>query len=159
VNTSLNVNSDTTYGGVKYGVCINIEQEITKNIGIFARAGWNDGRTASWMFTEIDQSASIGLSIKGRKWKRPDDVIGIAGIFNGISKEHWDFLAAGGYGFLIGDGQLSHYGAETIGEVYYSIQLAKSLFLTADYQYVENPAYNRDRGPINILGIRGHVEF
>ncbi len=159
IDTSLNVNSQTTYGGLKYGVGINLEQELTKNIGLFARASWNDGKTATWAFTEIDQSASIGLTIKGTKWKRPDDIIGIAGVMNGISNEHWDFLYTGGYGFIIGDGKLTHYGAETIGEAYYSIQLFKSFWLTADYQYVQNPAYNRDRGPVNIWGIRGHVEF
>ena len=159
IDTTLNVNSDTVYGGMKYGFGINIEQELTKDIGLFARASWNDGKTASWVFTEIDQCASIGLSIRGRKWKRPEDVLGIAGLINGISNEHWDFLSVGGYGFIIGDGRLPHYGSENIGEIYYSIAINKSLFLTADYQYVQNPAYNRDRGPVNVWGIRGHVEF
>ncbi len=159
VDTSLNVNTDTIYGGQKYGLGINIEQELTKDIGIFARAGWNDGKTATWVFTEIDLSASIGLNIRGRKWKRPDDIIGIAGLMNGISNEHVDFLNFGGYGFIIGDGKLTHYGAETIGEVYYNCQINKSLWLTADYQYVQNPAYNADRGPVHVWAIRGHVEF
>ncbi len=159
VDTSLNVNSDTVYGGQKYGFGINIEQELTKDISLFARASWNDGKTASWVFTEIDQSASIGLTIAGRKWKRPNDIIGVAGVINGISNEHWDFLSVGGYGFIIGDGRLRHYGSENIGEVYYSIQLNKSLWLTADYQYVQNPAYNRERGPVSVWGVRGHVEF
>jgi high affinity Mn2+ porin len=159
VDTSLNVNTLTTYGAQKYGFGINAEQELTANLGIFLRAGWNDGKTASWAFTEIDQSASIGINIKGVKWKRPNDVIGIAGLINGISTQHWDFLNFGGYGFIIGDGKLTHYGAETIGEVYYSIQLAKSLWFSMDYQYVQNPAYNRDRGPVNVWGARAHVKF
>jgi high affinity Mn2+ porin len=159
VDSSLNVNTDTVYGAQKFGFGINIEQEITKDIGLFARASWNDGKTATWVFTEIDLSASIGVSIKGAKWKRPKDIIGIAGVMNGISNQHWGFLNTGGYGFIIGDGKLTHYGTETIGEVYYSIQLAKSLWLTADYQYVQNPAYNRDRGPVHVWGIRGHIEF
>lgn len=158
-DTSLNVNSDTVYGGLKYGFGINIEQTLTKNIGLFVRASWNDGKTASWAFTEIDQCASIGLSIKGGKWKRPDDVLGIAGLINGISNDHWDFLSVGGYGFLIGDGRLPHYGSENICEVYYSIHINKSLFFSCDYQYVQNPAYNRERGPVNVWALRGHIEF
>ena len=158
-DTSLNVNTLTTYGGQKYGIALNIEQELTADIGVFARASWNDGQTATWVFTEIDQSASIGFSIKGTKWKRADDVIGVAGVMNGISDQHWDFLNNGGYGFIIGDGKLTHYGAETIGEIYYSCLITKSLWLTADYQFVQNPAYNRDRGPVNVWGVRAHVQF
>jgi high affinity Mn2+ porin len=158
-DTSLNVNTLTAYGGQKYGAALNAELELNSNIGVFAKASWNDGKTATWVFTEIDASASAGIQIKGSKWKRPKDVIGIAGLMNGLSKDHWDFLNAGGYGFLIGDGKLPHYGAETIGELYYSMQLTTSLWVSADYQYVQNPAYNRDRGPVHVYAIRGHVEF
>jgi high affinity Mn2+ porin len=158
-DTTLNVNTLMMYGGQKYGFAINAEQELTNDIGVFGRASWNDGKTATWVFTEIDQSASIGFNIKGTKWKRPNDIIGLAGLINGISDHHWNFLNYGGYGFIIGDGKLPHYDTETIGEIYYSLQINKSLRLSVDYQYVQNPAYNRDRGPVNVWGIRGHVEF
>ena len=156
---SLNVNSLKTYGGSKYGFAINIEQELSDNIGFFARGGWNDGHSASWVFTEIDQTLSAGLCIKGTKWKRKDDVVGIAGVMNGISNDHWHFLNFGGYGFIIGDGKLPDYGLESIGEFYYSCQLANTLWLSADYQLVVNPAYNRDRGPVHVWALRMHVEL
>ncbi len=159
IDTTLNVNSPSVYGGQKYGFALNADQELTDDIGMFARASWNDGKSSTWAFTEIDQSASIGISIKGSKWKRPDDVIGIAGLINGISSDHADFLNYGGYGFMLGDGKLTHYGGEKIGEIYYSIKLADTFWLSADYQYVMNPAYNRDRGPVNVWAFRGHVKF
>ena len=158
-DTSLNVNTDTVYGGQKYGFGINMEQEIFDDLGFFARYSWNDGKTASWAFTEIDESFSFGLSLRGKKWLRLDDEVGIACVINNISNDHWQFLNAGGYGFIIGDGRLTHYGSETIGEIYYNLHVSKYFYLTADYQYVQNPAYNRDRGPVNVWAIRGHVEF
>jgi hypothetical protein len=148
-----------TFGGKKFGLGLSFNQELTNGIGLFARAGWNDGTHASWAFTEIDQTISAGLSVKGTKWQRPDDVCGIAGVINGISKDHRDFLAAGGYGFIIGDGALN-YGYEKIIETYYDIKLTKTFKLTFDYQFVSNPGYNKDRkGPVHVFGIRGHVEF
>ncbi len=149
----------TTFDGLKYGFGINFCQELTNNIGVFARASWNDGHTATWAFTEIDQSASAGFSIKATKIKRPDDVFGIAFVANGISQDHINYLNAGGYGFIIGDGKLPHYGYEQILETFYKIKLAKTLWITLDYQYIANPAYNADRGAVNVFAVRGHVEF
>lgn len=149
---------NTKYGGSKYALGLNIEQELTNEIGIFSRVGWNDGKYASWAFTEIDQTISLGLSVKGNKWKRPDDVCGIATVINGISAGHKAFLKAGGYGFIIGDGNLN-YGHENIIETYYNAHLSKYFWLTLDYQFVNNPGYNRDRGPVHVFGIRGHIEF
>jgi hypothetical protein len=146
------------YGGVKYGFGINTEKEISNTVGTFLKASWNDGKTATWAFTEIDQSISGGINIKGNSWKRVNDNIGIAQVINGISKEHQNFLNAGLYGFIIGDGKLN-YGAEAITEVYYKAQIAKSFFISADYQFVNNPAYNKDRGPVHVFAIRGHIEF
>jgi hypothetical protein len=146
------------YGGKKFGLGLNAEQELTNNIGFFSRIGWNDGKYASWAFTEIDQTINAGLSIKGTKWKRSNDVFGIAGVSNGISKDHRDFLKEGGYGFIIGDGNLN-YGNETILETYYNAQLTKFFWLTFDYQFVSHPGYNKDRGPVNVFALRGHVEF
>ena len=156
---ALDVIYGKNYGGVKYGFGINGEQELSDNLGVFLRAGWNDGKTATWAFTEIDRSASAGLNYIGKPWDRPGDVVGIAGVVNGISADHRAFLAAGGYGFIIGDGKLTNYSTENIAEVYYSAKLDKSLFLTGDYQFVANPAYNADRGPVNVFSVRVHVEF
>lgn len=148
----------TVYGGKKFGLCFSIEQEVTNDIGLFSRIGWNDGKYATWAFTEIDKTVSLGLSVKGNKWNRSDDVLGIAGVINGISDTHRSFLKAGGYGFIIGDGSLN-YGNEAILETYYSALLSKNFWLTLDYQFVKNPAYNKDRGPVHVFAIRGHIEF
>ena len=159
LNVFTGTEENNSFGGTKFGLGLSFNQELTNEIGVFARAGWNDGKHASWAFTEIDQTISGGLSVKGTKWHRAADVCGIAGVINGISKDHRDFLAAGGNGFIIGDGALN-YGMEKIVETYYDIKLTTTLKLTFDYQFVSNPAYNKDRkGPIHVFGIRGHVEF
>lgn len=148
-----------TFGGHKFGLGISGNQDLTDEIGFFFRAGWNDGTHATWAFTEIDQTVSAGLSVKGTKWSRPDDVCGIAGVINGISNDHQAFLKDGGYGFIIGDGTLN-YGTEKIVEAYYNLKLTKAFWLTTDYQFVTNPGYNKDRsGPIHVFGIRGHIQF
>ena len=146
------------YGGAKYGFGINTEKEISNAAGIFLKASWNDGQTATWAFTEIDRSISAGVNIKGSSWKRANDNIGIAQVINGISKDHQAFLNAGLYGFIIGDGKLN-YRAETITEIYYLVKLANAFYISADYQFVNNPAYNKDRGAVHVFAIRGHIEF
>ncbi|HLK27173.1 MAG TPA: carbohydrate porin [Puia sp.] len=148
----------SSYGGKKTGLALNIEQELTDAIGAFARIGWNDGKHATWAFTEIDQTLQLGLSFKGTRWKRNDDVAGIAFVANGISSDHRDFLKAGGYGFIIGDGNLN-YGHESILEAYYNAKIYNWFWLTFDYQFVNHPGYNKDRGPAHVFGIRGHVEL
>ena len=152
---------DTTqhYGRHKYGFGLNTEQNITNDLGVFAKASWNDGHTETWYFTEIDRSVSFGGVLKGTSWKRKNDEIGLAFVGNGISKPHRNYLAAGGYGFLIGDGRLN-YAPELIAELYYKVDAFQQKFwLTPDYQFILNPAYNKDRGPVNVLGIRAHIEF
>lgn len=146
------------YGGIKYGLAINGEQELSKSTGVFFKTSWNDGKTATWAFTEIDKTVSAGINIKGNGWKRPADNIGIAQVINGISKEHQDFLQAGLYGFIIGDGKLN-YAAEAITEIYYQAKITSTLYASVDYQFVKNPAYNKDRGPVHVFAIRGHIEF
>jgi high affinity Mn2+ porin len=146
------------YGGHKGAICLNAEQGITDNIGVFARAGWNDGQYATWAFTEIDQTLSGGFSFKGARWGRTGDVAGVAGVMNGISAEHQAFLKAGGHGFIIGDGNLN-YGYEEIVETYYNAALFTNVFVSADYQFVNHPAYNKDRGPVHVFAIRAHFEF
>jgi len=149
---------NNTYGGKKFGLGFSGEQELTNDLGVFMRAGWNDGKDASWAFTEIDQTLSAGLSLSGTKWKRPGDVFGVAGVVNGISGIHQKFLKNGGYGFIIGDGNLN-YSHEGIVEVYYNAFLSNFFWLTADYQFVNNPGYNKDRGPVNAFAFRGHIAF
>jgi hypothetical protein len=148
-----------SYGGHKTGLYLNLAQGITPDLGFFARAGWNDGKYATWAFTEIDRTLSAGLSLKGTCWKRKDDVVGIGQIINGLSADHQAFLKGGGYGFIIGDGNLN-YGHESITEAYYSAQVTKAFWLTFDYQLVVNPGYNKDRqGPVHVFAFRGHVVF
>ena len=147
------------YGRNKYGFGLNFEQALGDNAGAFLRIGWNDGQTETWAYTEIDQTISGGvtsnLSVIG--WDNDD--CGIAFVLNGISAAHRDYLASGGYGFIIGDGKLPHYGTESIIEAYYLFQFNKMLGVSLDYQFVANPAYNRDRGPVNFGAIRVHFEI
>lgn len=154
---SLDVVNGHQYGGVKYGFGINGEQELTTDLGLFFRTSWNDGQTATWAFTEIDHSGSVGLNLAGNRWHRPDDTFGIAAVINGISKAHRDYLATGGYGFIIGDGRLGNYKTENIAEAYYSARINNYLHLSAGYQFIANPAYNGDRGPINVFSVRVHI--
>lgn len=142
----------------KYGVYANLEQQIATDVGLFTRASWNDGQNEILSFTDIDRSLSGGLSIKGSRWGRPNDTVGIGGAINGLSAAHRDFLAAGGLGLLIGDGQLN-YRPEQILEAYYAYQISRNFTVTADYQFVANPAYNADRGPASIFACRLHGEF
>jgi high affinity Mn2+ porin len=158
---ALDINTVMTsiqHANLKYGFYANLEQQIAKDVGLFARASWNDGQNQILSFADIDHSLSGGLSIKGSYWGRPSDTIGIGGAVNGLSAANRDFLAAGGLGLLIGDGQLN-YRPERILETYYAYSLNKNVTLTADYQLVTNPAYNADRGPVSIFSGRLHGEF
>ena len=146
------------YGGIKYGFGVNGEMQFSNSVGIFLKASWNDGKTATWAFTEIDRTISSGINLKGNLWKRPNDNIGVAQVINGLSRNHRDFLRAGLYGFIIGDGHLN-YSNEAISEIYYQAKLASYFFVSADYQFVNNPAYNKDRGPVHVFAIRGHIEL
>jgi high affinity Mn2+ porin len=143
---------------IKYGICLNADQEIATGVGIFTRLGWSDGRSEPWSFTDVDSSASFGISAKGTAWDRPNDTLAIACIVNSISKVHAAFLRQGGTGILVGDGRLS-YGAEKIIETYYDFAVRGWLHVAFDYQFAVNPAYNRDRGPVHIFGARLHWEF
>jgi len=158
-NPALNLDiALTRTGRLKYGYVFNVEQAITEDIGLFGRWSWNNGKTEIMSFTDIDASLSLGTSIKGARWGRPDDVVGLGGAINALSNDHRDFIAAGGLGPLIGDGQLN-YRKERILETYYAYALTKQLTLTADYQFITNPAYNADRGPVHVFSGRFHGEF
>jgi high affinity Mn2+ porin len=145
-------------GTLKYGFGLNAEQEITKEIGVFGRLGWNDGKTESFAFTAVDRLATAGVSLSGKRWHREFDTVASEITFSGLSAVHAQYLADGGYDFLIGDGRL-RYGAEKIWESYYSARLFPGFFASFDLQHVNNPAYNRDRGPLWIPSLRLHMEF
>ena len=142
----------------KYGFGINLEQEIHKDLGAFARLGWSDGKNQTWEFTDVDRTATAGLSLKGTRWRRPEDTAGVAAIVNGISAAHRQFLAAGGLGITVGDGALD-YRSERLGETYYNWKIAKRYQVTFDYQFAQNPAYNHVRGPVNLFALRFHTEL
>ena len=142
----------------KIGVGMNLEQALTNDIGLFARAMWADGKTETYAYTEIDRSVHAGLRFKGTPWKRERDSAGVAYVRNGLSGPHRDYLARGGLGFFIGDGRLN-YREESIAEVFYSLGALKHLWITLDYQHIRNPAYNADRGPVNVGSVRLHAEF
>ena len=140
------------------GYALNIEQAAGNQIGLFLRASANDGRYESYEFTDINRSLAAGLSFRGVTWGRPEDHFGFAGVENFLSRPARDYFSAGGLGTLIGDGRL-HYGPEQLIETYYSAALPYSVTATADYQFVDHPAYNRDRGPVSVLAVRVHSEF
>jgi len=142
----------------KFGFGLNVEQEIVTNVGVFSRIGWSDGRNEAWVFSDVDYTATMGVSVKGGSWHRPNDTFGMAGVLNGISRAHQRFFQAGGVGILAGDGNLS-YGWEKIIETYYDFQIWKTVHASVDYQFVSNPAFNRDLGPVSIFGARLHWEF
>ncbi|MDP8979083.1 MAG: carbohydrate porin [Acidobacteriota bacterium] len=144
-------------GTLKYGFGLNVEQELAKDIGVFGRLGWNDGKTESFAFTAIDRLATAGVSITGPRWRRQFDTVASEFTRSGISSIHRTYLERGGYDFLIGDGRL-RYGPEYIWESYYNARLFPGFFASFDLQHVSNPAYNRDRGPVWISSVRLHLE-
>jgi high affinity Mn2+ porin len=158
-DTAMDVIFGKEYGGKKPGLGLNAEQELTSSVSAFLRLGWNNGKTATWAFAEIDNTISGGIRIYGKSWKRAADNIGVALLSDGISSDHRDFLAAGGYGFMIGDGRLPNYGREGIAEVFYECKLFPNIWGTVDYQFVNHPAYNKDRGPVSLFAARIHVEL
>jgi len=140
------------------GLSANLEQEITSDLGVFMRAGWADGAVEPYEYADIDRTAAAGLQLKGTQWGRPTDTFGLAGVVNGISAEHEAYLNDGGLGILVGDGKLPHPGAEQIVETYYAFPIY-AMTATLDYQFIVNPAYNEDRGPVSVLGARLHYQF
>jgi high affinity Mn2+ porin len=142
----------------KYGFCLNVEQEVFKDVGLFSRLGWSDGHTQAWAYSDVDDSASMGTSLNGELWSRPNDSFGLAGVISVASRIHQEFLEDGGLGILAGDGALN-YGLEKAMETYYNFQIWKNLHFTADYQFFIDPAFNRARGPVSVLGARIYWEF
>ena len=132
---------------------------MTDAIGVFARAGLDDGAIEPYDFTDVDRTIAAGGAIDGKGWGRAEDEIGIAVVVNGIAPSHRRYLATGGIGVLVGDGRLPHYGAEAIAEAFYVWKPLKPIAVTLDYQLVGDPGYNRDRGPANVFAMRLHGEF
>lgn len=158
VSDTPDITLDRKKGRSKTGFGLNMDQELSENVGIFARAGWNDGKNETWAFTEIDQTISAGISLDGKSWHR-DDNAGIAVMVNGLSKDHRDYLGAGGYGFIVGDGKIN-YATEDVAELYYNFKpTAYPIWLSGDYQLALHPGYNKDRGPANIFSFRVHVQL
>jgi hypothetical protein len=152
------INSVRTVERVKRGLGLNFEQEISSSVGLFGRASWADGQTEAYAFTEIDRSLSGGVSVKGGALGRAGDTLGIAYARNGLSAAHRDYLGAGGLGFFLGDGALN-YRPEIILEAYYSLNVARDTWFTADLQRISNPGYNADRGPATVVSVRLHHGF
>ncbi|KAB1070145.1 carbohydrate porin [Methylobacterium planeticum] len=142
----------------KSGLYLNLEQALTADLGLFARASAADGRNENLSFTDVDRSVSGGLSLKGTAWNRPGDTVGLGATLNGLSPAHRAYFANGGLGLLIGDGRLN-YAPERAVEAYYALSLTKAVTVSLNYQYVANPGYNRDRGPASFFGTRIHADF
>jgi hypothetical protein len=142
----------------KYGFGLNVEQNLSRYLTAFARFGWNNGQTESFAYTEVDQTFNQGLGANGAWWHRKQDRAGVAFVSNAIKKDHQNYLAAGGLGFLLGDGHL-HYGRESIVETYYTVHLWRGIYFAPGFQHIRNPGYNRDRGEVSVPSLRAHVEF
>lgn len=156
--TSPDITKTEKSGRIKYGFGVNAEQDLNDFMGMFFRASWDDGHTETWAYTEIDRTASLGLVANGSRWNRKNDNIGLATVVSGLSNAHRDYLKAGGLGFELGDGHLN-YGLENVTELYYSFALKDNLFISGAYQFIVNPGYNKDRGPLNVFSLRVHATF
>jgi len=141
------------------GLSFNAEQAVTDDLGLFARGGHADGKYEGYEFTDMSDTFAAGLSLKGARWGRKDDVVGLAGILDQASSEAKAYFNAGGLGILAGDGALPHPGTEKIVETYYSLPFLPFTHMTLDYQYVDNPAFNRDRGPVSVFALRLHTQL
>jgi hypothetical protein len=157
-DTTPNILLHEHFSALKYGFGYNAEQELTENLRVFGRFGWNDGKTESFAYTEVDQTVEAGADYAGARWHRPADKIGLALVSNAIKSDHQNYLKLGGLGFLLGDGNLN-YGRENIVESYYNWHAWRGLFYAVDVQHINNPGYNRDRGPVWVGSVRAHVDF
>jgi high affinity Mn2+ porin len=143
----------------RVGASLKLEQQLANDLGVFARLGKAGGNVEAYEFTDIDRSVSAGLSLQGTRWHRADDTLGLAAINDGISAARERYLNAGGLGILVGDGRLPHPGPEQIIETYYSLAVLGAAHLSFDYQWINHPAYNRDRGPVSVVAVRLHAQF
>ena len=143
---------------IKYGFGLNLEQELTPNLRVYSRFGWNEGQHQSFAYTEVDQTVAFGTDLSGRQWGRLDDKFGVTFISNAIKRDHQAYLRLGGRGFILGDGNLN-YSREDILESYYNLHSWRGLYYALDAQFIEHPGYNQDRGPVLVEAVRMHVDF
>jgi high affinity Mn2+ porin len=141
------------------GAHLAFNQELTADLGVFARVGKAAGNVETYEFTDIDRSVATGLSLKGTAWARGHDTVGLVWLDNNISADRQRYLGAGGLGVLVGDGKLPHPGPEEIVETYYNLSVFEHAQISVDYQYVDHPGYNRDRGPVSVWAVRFHADF
>jgi hypothetical protein len=153
-----NITKHETFGAVKYGFGLNAEQELTGNLRVFGRFGWNEGQHESFAYTEVDQTIDFGGDLAGRRWGRPNDKAGLAFDSNAIKRDHQEYLKLGGLGFILGDGHLN-YAREDILEGYYNLHTWRGVYYALDGQFIEHPGYNQDRGPVLVESVRMHVDF
>jgi hypothetical protein len=146
------------FSALKYGFGYNMEQEVTANLRVFGRFGWNEGQHESFAYTEVEQTVEAGGDYAGTRWRRPVDKIGLVVVSNAIKRDHQNYLKLGGLGFLLGDGNLN-YGRENIVESYYTLHAWRGLFYSVDVQHIGDPGYNRDRGPVWVGSVRAHIDF
>ena len=146
------------FGALKYGFGLNNQQSLTDHLRAYARFGWNEGQHESFAYTEDDQTFALGADYNGGRWHRPNDKIGLTLVSNAIKRDHQEYLKLGGLGFLLGDGNLN-YGRETIVESYYNRHAWRGIFYAVDVQHIQNPGYNRDRGPAWVGSVRTHIDF
>ncbi len=158
VNSTPTITLHKHFGALKYGFGYNTEQELTAHLRVFGRFGWNEGQHESFAYTEVDETVEAGADYSGARWHRPADRAAIAVVSNAIKRDHQNYLRLGGLGFLLGDGKLN-YGRENIVESYYTWHAWRGLFYSVDVQHIDNPGYNRDRGPTWVGSVRAHVDF
>lgn len=158
VDSTPDITKHETFGAVKYGFGLNAEQQLPADLRGFLRVGWNEGQHESFAYTEVDQTIELGGDLAGKRWSRPDDKLGLAFVSNAIKRDHQAYLALGGLGFLLGDGQLN-YGREDILEGYYNVHAWRGLYYGLDGQWIHHPGYDRDRGPVLVEALRMHIDF
>jgi high affinity Mn2+ porin len=158
IDPTPDIHKTERFGAVKYGFGYNVEQQVTDHLRAAGRFGWNEGQHESFAYTEVDQTVLLGADYDGVQWGRKNDKVGLSFVSNAIKKDHQNYLADGGLGFLLGDGRL-HYGRETTEEAYYNAHAWRGLFFALGLSHIDNPGYNRDRGPVWVPSVRCHVEF
>jgi high affinity Mn2+ porin len=146
------------FSAVKYGFGYNTEEQMTSHLRVAGRFGWNEGQHESFAYTEVDQTVLVGADYDGAQWGRGNDKVGVAFVSNAIKRDHQNYLADGGLGFLLGDGRLN-YGRENTEEGYYNLHIWRGLFFALGFSHIDNPGYNRDRGPVWVPSVRGHIDF
>jgi len=158
IDSTPNITLHEHFSALKYGFGYNTEQEVTENLRVFGRFGWSEGQHESFAYTEVDQTVEAGADYAGTRWHRPVDKVAVAVVSNAIKRDHQNYLRLGGQGFLLGDGNLN-YGRENIVESYYNWHAWRGLFYAVDVQHIDNPGYNRDRGPVWVGSVRAHIDF